>query len=60
MPDTSGELVSTSGEVIGRHDGIHNFTVGQRKGLGVSRPPPLYVLQIDEKETRSRSADEPT
>jgi tRNA-specific 2-thiouridylase len=47
MPDTSGELVSTSGEVIGHHQGIHNFTVGQRKGLGISSPNPLYVIQID-------------
>jgi tRNA-uridine 2-sulfurtransferase len=47
IPDTAGELVSTSGEVIGRHTGIHNFTIGQRKGLGVSSPNPLYVLEID-------------
>ena len=47
MPDTSGDLVSTSGERIGRHTGIHNFTVGQRKGLGLNSPNPLYVLSID-------------
>ncbi len=46
MPDSSGELVSTSGEVIGRHTGVHNFTVGQRKGLGVESPTALYVIQI--------------
>jgi len=46
MPDTAGELVASNGEVIGRHDGISNFTVGQRKGLGVSSPTPLYVLAI--------------
>lgn len=46
IPDTAGELVTTSGEVMGRHSGIHNFTIGQRKGLGVSSPNPLYVLQI--------------
>ena len=46
-PETNGELVSTNGEVVGRHDGIFNFTVGQRKGLGVASPSPLYVLQID-------------
>ena len=46
MPDSSGELVSTTGEVIGRHTGVHNFTVGQRKGLGVESPVPLYVIQI--------------
>ena len=46
-PETAGELVASNGEVIGRHDGIFNFTVGQRKGLGVASPSPLYVLQID-------------
>ncbi len=46
MPDSSGELVTTSGEVIGHHTGIHNFTVGQRKGLGLTSPNPLYVLAI--------------
>ncbi len=47
VPETSGELVASSGEVLGRHNGISNFTVGQRKGLGVSSPSPLYVLNID-------------
>jgi tRNA-uridine 2-sulfurtransferase len=46
MPETAGELVASNGEVIGRHEGIFNFTVGQRKGLGVSSPTPLYVLNI--------------
>src|ERR1700684_4215525 len=46
MPESAGELVASSGEVIGRHEGISNFTVGQRKGLGVSSPTPLYVLSI--------------
>src|SRR5207302_4429924 len=46
LPDTSGELVTSSGEVIGEHHGIHNFTVGQRKGLGVATGSPLYVLEI--------------
>ncbi len=47
MPETAGELVNSSGEIMGRHEGIFNFTVGQRKGLGVSAPSPLYVLNID-------------
>jgi tRNA-specific 2-thiouridylase len=46
LPDTSGELVTTDGEVLGEHAGIHNFTVGQRKGLGVATGSPLYVIQI--------------
>jgi tRNA-specific 2-thiouridylase len=47
LPDTAGELVTSSGEVIGTHAGIHNFTVGQRKGLGVATGSPLYVLEIN-------------
>jgi tRNA-specific 2-thiouridylase len=47
LPETAGELATASGEVLGRHEGIFNFTVGQRKGLGVSSPTPLYVLNID-------------
>jgi tRNA-specific 2-thiouridylase len=47
VPKTAGELVASNGEVLGRHEGISGFTVGQRKGLGVSSPSPLYVLQID-------------
>jgi tRNA-uridine 2-sulfurtransferase len=46
LPDTSGELVTTDGRAIGEHSGIHNFTVGQRKGLGVATGSPLYVIQI--------------
>jgi len=46
LPDNSGELVTASGEVLGHHEGIHGFTVGQRKGLGLSSPDPLYVLAI--------------
>jgi tRNA-specific 2-thiouridylase len=46
LPDTSGEMVTATGEVIGRHSGIHNFTIGQRKGLGVASGSPLYVLEI--------------
>jgi len=46
LPATAGELVSTDGKVIGQHAGIHNFTVGQRKGLGVAAGSPLYVIQI--------------
>jgi tRNA-specific 2-thiouridylase len=60
MPDTSGELVTTTGEVVGHHEGIHNFTVGQRKGLGVATGSPLYVIGIngaDRKVVVGGSAD---
>jgi len=43
----AGELVTTSGHVVGTHPGVQHFTVGQRRGLGISSPWPLYVLQID-------------
>ena len=46
LPDMAGEVVTPDGEVIGAHRGIHQFTVGQRKGLGVATGSPLYVLQI--------------
>jgi tRNA-specific 2-thiouridylase len=52
LPDTSGELVTSNGEVIGRHAGIHHFTVGQRKGLGVATGSPLYVLAIKGDQRR--------
>ena len=45
--DESGEMVSTSGDVLGRHSGVHQFTVGQRRGLGLAAGRPLYVVQID-------------
>ena len=66
MPETAGELVASSGEVIGRHEGISNFTVGQRKGLGLSSPTPLYVLAIHPDShrvtvgARDRSSQAPT
>jgi tRNA-specific 2-thiouridylase len=47
VPETAGDLATSDGTVLGHHDGIFNFTVGQRKGLGVSSPTPLYVIQID-------------
>jgi tRNA-specific 2-thiouridylase len=46
LPETAGELVTTDGRVVGEHGGIHNFTIGQRKGLGVATGSPLYVIQI--------------
>lgn len=55
----AGELVTTSGEVVGRHSGIQNFTVGQRRGLGIAAARPLYVLRID-AETRRITVGEET
>ena len=43
----TGAIVNEEGERLGEHAGVHRFTVGQRKGLGVSSSAPLYVLKID-------------
>ena len=59
LPDSAGELVSPAGEVLGRHNGIHGFTVGQRKGLGLSSPAPLYVLKIHPDSHRVEVGPEP-
>jgi tRNA-specific 2-thiouridylase len=45
----SGSIVDTSGAVLGRHEGVANYTVGQRKGLGVASARPLYVVDVDAK-----------
>jgi tRNA-specific 2-thiouridylase len=44
--DRSGPIVDRSGRTVGRHQGVHRFTVGQRKGLGLTSPRPLYVLAV--------------
>jgi tRNA-specific 2-thiouridylase len=59
-----GDIVDTAGTVVGRHRGIHRYTVGQRKGLGVSAAIPLYVVSLDRDANRvmvgSRQAIERT
>ena len=45
-----GNILDTSGKIIGQHDGIINFTIGQRKGIGISHKEPLYVVEINSKE----------
>lgn len=47
-----GDIVDLDGNVLGRHRGVSFYTVGQRKGLGISHPTPLYVVRIDAKENR--------
>jgi tRNA-specific 2-thiouridylase len=51
MPD-SGEIVDSNGDVIGEHSGIHRYTVGQRRGIGISSEHPLYVVSIDATNNR--------
>ncbi len=52
LPEEAGEIVTTGGEVLGRHQGLHHFTVGQRKGLGVAVGRPLYVVELDRRGNR--------
>jgi len=47
-----GEIVSTDGRVLGRHQGLENYTVGQRKGLGFATGTPLYVIGLDPAQHR--------
>jgi tRNA-specific 2-thiouridylase len=45
--DRSGLMVDTEGRVVGRHEGVHHFTIGQRKGLGLTLGDPIYVVRLD-------------
>ncbi len=47
-----GQMVDTHGEVVGRHAGVHRFTVGQRHGLGLAGPEPRYVVRIEAEAGR--------
>ena len=47
-----GEIVDLQGKVLGQHDGIEFYTIGQRKGLGISAPKPLYVIKLDPETNR--------
>jgi tRNA-specific 2-thiouridylase len=49
---TEGEIVSTDGRTLGRHAGVHHFTVGQRKGLRIATGEPLYVIATDAQSQR--------
>ena len=47
-----GAIVTEDGAQVGSHGGVHRFTVGQRKGIGISAPNPLYVLKIDAQSSQ--------
>jgi tRNA-specific 2-thiouridylase len=47
-----GEIVDTEGRVIGQHEGVHRYTTGQRRGIGVPRQLPLYVLRVEPETSR--------
>ena len=52
LDSIEGEIVDVDGNVLHKHEGIQNFTVGQRRGLGISQDQPLYVKKIDKEKNR--------
>lgn len=55
-----GEIVDSSGKVLGHHDGIQHYTIGQRKGLGIAAAEPLYVVALDTAMNRVIVGDRTT
>jgi tRNA-specific 2-thiouridylase len=51
-PFRSGEILDRDGRVLGTHDGVHRFTIGQRRGLGISHSEPLYVVGLEPSDGR--------
>jgi len=47
-----GEIVNLNGQVLGEHEGVEFYTIGQRRGLGISSPKPLYVVELDASANR--------
>ena len=52
LPEGSGDIVTTSGEVLGHHNGLHHYTVGQRRGLGIATAKAMYVVALDRARNR--------
>jgi tRNA-specific 2-thiouridylase len=50
MPISPGQIIDIHGHVLGRHPGIHHYTIGQRRGLGIAHTAPLYVLELRPEE----------
>ena len=55
-----GDIVDADGKVLGEHDGVHHYTIGQRKGLGIAAPQPLYVIGLDAGANRVIVGDRTT
>ncbi|MGH7992885.1 MAG: aminomethyltransferase beta-barrel domain-containing protein, partial [Limisphaerales bacterium] len=53
-----GEIVDLHGHVLGQHDGIEFYTIGQRRGLGITTPKPVYVVELDAQSNRVVVGDE--
>ncbi|MGF1589417.1 MAG: tRNA 2-thiouridine(34) synthase MnmA [Pleurocapsa sp.] len=47
ISQTEGDIVDMAGKILGKHTGIHHYTIGQRRGLGIAAPEPLYVVKLD-------------
>jgi len=58
LSQSRGDIVTVDGTVVGRHAGIHRYTVGQRKGLGIAWKKPLHVVRIDSQQNRIVVAEE--
>ena len=52
VEQTRGEIVTSAGRKLGEHEGVHHFTIGQRRGLGVATGEPLYVIATDPRTQR--------
>jgi tRNA-specific 2-thiouridylase len=52
LPEEAGGIVTSDGEILGEHNGLHRYTVGQRKGLGISQGRPMYVVALDRAMNR--------
>ncbi len=52
ISDAEGDIIAEDGTVLGRHTGVHNYTIGQRKGLGFATGKPVYVVAIDPEKNR--------
>jgi tRNA-uridine 2-sulfurtransferase len=59
VPMNEGDIVTASGDVVGRHDGVATYTVGQRRGLGIAAERPQYVLSVDAARNVVVVGDEP-
>ncbi len=57
-PTERGEIVDTRGTLLGEHSGLHQYTVGQRRGLGLTAGKPLYVIALDRERNRLVVGDE--
>jgi len=52
LPAGEGEIVSIGGKLLGKHNGVHHYTIGQRRRLGIAAPEPLYVVRIESRKNR--------